>query len=285
LAYVGIYAAGAAHDEFGRWHYAAEGGGELRFIAPAEKGDYEIRLYAKAGEHTDENLISKVAFTVEGSEKQIPEPQPEPEPEHQPEPEIIPEPEPEPELVPEPEIEPEPELVPEPEIEPEPELIPEPELVPEPEPEPKIIPEPEPEPEIIPEPEPEPKPEPSIPVFQIEISPLTQPEGTMEPASSAITLDKSLYAPAEDIVVSVRGITAQMFRDLAYVGIYAVGAAHDEFSRWHYAAEGDGELRFIAPADKGDYEIRLYAKAGEHTDENLVSKVAFTVEDSAEPIP
>lgn len=95
--------------------------------------------------------------------------------------------------------------------------------------------------------------------------------------SSFISLDKSIYTPNEEMTVTVSGITQQMVEDEAYVSIYKAGSSHDAYMSWSYLEEGSSQLTFEAPAEPGSYEMRLYNKDHEYTDETFVMSVPFTV--------
>jgi hypothetical protein len=66
-AFVGIYEAGAAHDEWGEYHYPQAGTDTLNFTA-RENGSYEMRLY-RADHLSDYGpaFVTSVPFTVGGS--------------------------------------------------------------------------------------------------------------------------------------------------------------------------------------------------------------------------
>ncbi|NLT58042.1 MAG: S-layer homology domain-containing protein [Clostridiales bacterium] len=93
-----------------------------------------------------------------------------------------------------------------------------------------------------------------------------------------IALDKAVYAPNEDMLVAVTGITAQMVEDYAYVSIYRKGAAHSAYMSWKRPeAVGSSQLPFRAPAEPGAYEMRLYRRDYDYTDASFVMIVPFAV--------
>ena len=63
-AFVGVYAAGSAHDEYGDWYYPKSGTNKGELRAPKAHGSYEVRLYRKEYIYTDETFVMKVPFTV-----------------------------------------------------------------------------------------------------------------------------------------------------------------------------------------------------------------------------
>lgn len=95
--------------------------------------------------------------------------------------------------------------------------------------------------------------------------------------SIAISLNNTLFAPNEEIIVNVSGITEQMVNDEAYVSIYKEGAAHDEYMSWHRPIVGTSKLKFVAPTKIGSYEMRLYKIDHVYSDESFVIGVPFHV--------
>ncbi len=93
----------------------------------------------------------------------------------------------------------------------------------------------------------------------------------------SISLIKTTYAPNEEIVVYVDGITEQMVEDEAYVSIYKKGAAHNQYMNWDRPEAGSSELVLDAPSEGGSYEVRLYRKDHEYTDDTFVVSVSFVV--------
>lgn len=102
---------------------------------------------------------------------------------------------------------------------------------------------------------------------------------TVFAAGATISLNKTVYAPGERIIVTVSEITQQMVEDDAFVSIYMAGAAHSEWGDYFYVEIGESQGELRAPDAYGSYEMRLYRKNGEYTDETFVMKVAFKVGD------
>lgn len=96
-------------------------------------------------------------------------------------------------------------------------------------------------------------------------------------ADGTISLEKSLYSPNEKMFVTVKGITQQMVEDEAYVSIYKKDAGHEEYLEWGRPEEGDSQMEFEAPSVPGSYEMRLYRRDHEYTDETFVMSVPFQV--------
>ena len=95
--------------------------------------------------------------------------------------------------------------------------------------------------------------------------------------SIGISLNDTLFAPNEEIIVDVSGITEQMVKDEAYVSIYKKGAGHKEYMSWHRPNVGTSRLKFEAPAETGSYEMRLYKIDHVYTDESFVLGIDFQV--------
>ncbi|MGI5839851.1 MAG: S-layer homology domain-containing protein [bacterium] len=102
---------------------------------------------------------------------------------------------------------------------------------------------------------------------------------TVMASGAAISLNKTVYAPGERIIIEVSGITPQMVADDAFVSIYEAGAAHSEWGRYFYVKAGTSQVELPAPDDRGSYEMRLYRKDNEYTDETFVMNAAFRVGD------
>lgn len=100
---------------------------------------------------------------------------------------------------------------------------------------------------------------------------------TVFAAEATISLDKTVYAKGERIVINVSGITQQMVDDSAFIAVYVAGATHDEWGEYTYVQLGDSQCELTAPNSFGSYEVRLYRKDHEYTDETFVTKVPFTV--------
>ena len=110
--------------------------------------------------------------------------------------------------------------------------------------------------------------------------------GATASATATLTLDRTTaYAAGEKIVLRTDGITAQMVADRAFVAIYKPGTAHNAWGEYHYPREGSDELEFTAPQEHGSYEMRLYRKDGEYTDETFVTKITFTVGNVGNNLP
>ena len=95
--------------------------------------------------------------------------------------------------------------------------------------------------------------------------------------SIGIFLYNSVFAPNEEFLVEVSGITDQMVEDEAYVSIYKEGAGHDQYMDWQRPEAGSSTLTFEAPSEPGSYEMRLYSIDHVYTDESFLLSVPFKV--------
>ncbi|MDR2075926.1 MAG: toll/interleukin-1 receptor domain-containing protein [Desulfovibrio sp.] len=101
-------------------------------------------------------------------------------------------------------------------------------------------------------------------------------EGTAEGAFS-LAIDKSRYAPGEEIVIMVRGVPRTMLDDGALVGIYRAGAPPDAFQTYVLIGERDRQFSLDAPFDEGRYEIRSYATSSVFAESTLAARAFFEV--------
>ncbi|MDR0890216.1 MAG: zinc ribbon domain-containing protein [Oscillospiraceae bacterium] len=62
-AFVAIYRANSAHNEYLNYQYPPPADSSLRFTLP-ENGEYEMRLYSADGNYSDETFVTSVPFTV-----------------------------------------------------------------------------------------------------------------------------------------------------------------------------------------------------------------------------
>ncbi|MCL2752414.1 MAG: hypothetical protein FWE62_06650, partial [Firmicutes bacterium] len=96
--------------------------------------------------------------------------------------------------------------------------------------------------------------------------------------AGSIALDKPAYTALEAITVTVTGITEQMVKVRACIGIYEKGANHNN-SNGEYAnvTQGSSSVRMYAPNKNGEFEMRLYSTDISYDDETFVMSVPFTV--------
>lgn len=92
-----------------------------------------------------------------------------------------------------------------------------------------------------------------------------------------LTLNKSVYAPNENITVTITGVTDEMINAQAFASIYKAGAEHENYQEYHYPQSFSDTLNFTAPNNVGDFEMRFYKQDYIYTDETFVLSVAFKV--------
>ena len=96
-----------------------------------------------------------------------------------------------------------------------------------------------------------------------------------------IKLNKGSYDPNENMQVTFTGITEQMLDDDAWAAIFKKGAAHyDHYGAQFMAEVGTFKDIFIAPAEHGEYEMRLYSRnEGNYvgSDSCFIISLPFTV--------
>lgn len=93
----------------------------------------------------------------------------------------------------------------------------------------------------------------------------------------SIALEKTAYLARQPILVTVTGITEDMVKAGAYVGIYPKGAPHSAFAAYEYVKAGNSTVELTAPNQNGEFEVRLYGVDRTYTDEALVMSVPFTL--------
>jgi len=97
------------------------------------------------------------------------------------------------------------------------------------------------------------------------------------PSIVNMQLNKTVYAPGMEMIVTLSGVTAQMAADQAWVAIFKTGAQHLDYGAWKNVEESTNEVAFSAPSKDGSYEIRLY-KAYSAEAKNFVTSAPFNVE-------
>jgi hypothetical protein len=91
----------------------------------------------------------------------------------------------------------------------------------------------------------------------------------------SITIEKSKYAPDDEITVKVAGVPQAMLDDGAFVGIYRSEDAGDEYISSEYIQDAGVKLR--APSEDGEYEVRGYTNGSVCTVSTLAAASSFAV--------
>ena len=93
-----------------------------------------------------------------------------------------------------------------------------------------------------------------------------------------IILSKSDFNPGERMLVTLTGVTAELYNDWAFIGLYQSGSPHDAELDFEYPDTiGTNTFTFYAPYAAGDYEMRFYRNDWEDSDDSLITRVSFTV--------
>lgn len=110
-------------------------------------------------------------------------------------------------------------------------------------------------------------------------------------AAVTITLDKTAYTLAEEMKITLSGVTSAMEDALAFVSITKQKARPEDYGTWKYAKdlyETDGVWTVNAPNEAGDYEVRFYAKDGDYENSLIVRvpvKIAYVTDQVLEIKP
>ncbi|MDR3255322.1 MAG: TIR domain-containing protein [Synergistaceae bacterium] len=92
----------------------------------------------------------------------------------------------------------------------------------------------------------------------------------------SIAVEKSRYAPDEEITVKINDVPRKMADDGAFVGIYRSGAGGDEYISSEYI-DGEDGVKLPAPSEDGEYEVRGYTNGSVCTDSTLAASARFSV--------
>ncbi len=109
-------------------------------------------------------------------------------------------------------------------------------------------------------------------------------DGTGDAADSSepIQLAKPAFGPDDDVEVTVKGISEQMGRDMAFVGIFKAGAGHGERDRLSFfqMVEGENVVAFYhMKLEPGEYELRVYRKGHGFSEEDVFASTRFVQAD------
>lgn len=94
----------------------------------------------------------------------------------------------------------------------------------------------------------------------------------------SIRLHAPSCKPKETIFFQVIGVTKLMQVESAFAAIYEPGEEHKYYGKYCYLKQSQTEYNLQVPRKQGQYEIRVYKKDLEYTDDTFVVSVPFTVE-------
>lgn len=98
-----------------------------------------------------------------------------------------------------------------------------------------------------------------------------------------ISLPGSAFQAGQEIPVMVSDISQEMEMARAFIGIYRKGAGHDDsYIAWSNVRAGNSTVNLRAPAEDGEFEVRLYSQDHRYSDETLVMSVPFSVSGAVE---
>jgi hypothetical protein len=92
-----------------------------------------------------------------------------------------------------------------------------------------------------------------------------------------VTLDRDVYKSEDLMEVTVWNLPEEWYYEWAFVAIYERGAEHRAYGQYAYPQPYYDLLYLYAPFFDGEYELRLYRRDGEYTDETFVLSVPFIV--------
>ena len=106
-------------------------------------------------------------------------------------------------------------------------------------------------------------------------------QGSLLPQEASITLQKNVFAPGEEILVSFAAPPG--FADNAWIGIIPSDVPHGresvndqhDISYLYLHKKTLGELKFTAPSQEGSYDFRMHNT--DSSDGVEVASVSFTV--------
>lgn len=112
------------------------------------------------------------------------------------------------------------------------------------------------------------------------------PAAAAEGDGVRLSVEKTAFAPGEEIAVAYSGVTDEMAAAHAWIGISAAGAPATSYftdiEHYNFTGIGSGSLTLTAPAAPGEYELRFYA-GNDASEENFDrgAVIPFTVEGAA----
>jgi hypothetical protein len=93
----------------------------------------------------------------------------------------------------------------------------------------------------------------------------------------SFNLEKTLFAPEEDIVVKVSGVSKRLIDDSALIGVFRKNSAPWDFTEYQPIRARDEQIFLRAPQMSGEYEIRGHITNYLLDEPTLVARVPFVV--------
>lgn len=94
-----------------------------------------------------------------------------------------------------------------------------------------------------------------------------------------VMTDKSAYQPGETMQVRVRGVTSEMIRLSAFVGVYVpTYEDHEDYMVFNFPQEGESTLTLTAPDSPGEYMVCLFSAMFAENNPVLLASYSFQVE-------
>ena len=107
---------------------------------------------------------------------------------------------------------------------------------------------------------------------------------TYSTLQTGVTPDRTTVRPNDTVIITVTGVTEAQKQASAFVSITKKNARPEDYGIWKYVIDLDitnGVWAATAPADIGEYEIRLYAKDGDYTDDSIIARATLAVSTDA----
>ena len=105
----------------------------------------------------------------------------------------------------------------------------------------------------------------------------------VKPDNVSFVPDKPVYWLDDAIRITMDGVTREMIRNGAFIGMFSEGTADDEHLDYAFVEKsGSSEVVMGGPEAPGNYELRLFVKYSESAEaltQALMQTIPFTVED------
>ena len=105
---------------------------------------------------------------------------------------------------------------------------------------------------------------------------------------TSVTPDRSAVRPNDTVKITVTGVTEAQKSVNAFVSIAKKNDRPENYGTYKYVKDLDitfGVWTAETPSEPGEYEIRLYAKDGEYTNESIIARADLVVSGDAAAAP